>query len=300
MRVLSLYTHGLTMGTSPTTNNHDRAKRGQVTGWSMSATRRNIAFLRSVNEDQLTGHGYGLTLTLQRCPPTPADWHSLRDLFIRRLRRSGLIRFHWVTEWQRRGVPHLHGAFWFEEKIPKPDIIRHWLQLSAEYGARSDAQHVAKIDDAIGWFKYLSKHAARGISHYQRSSENVPIQWDSKTGRVWGQGGEWSTREKSQIRLDDSGYYRLRRMIRNWRIADARQFSSVGPFLHKNPIARLFPENVQIRLSGASRRLSMARRMLKCNQKNLSDVRGVSEWIPDDVVLSALGWLSESGSEVSS
>jgi hypothetical protein len=300
MRVLSLYPHGFTMGTSPTANSHDRAKRGQVTGWSMSATRRNIAFLRSVDEGQLTGYGYGLTLTLQRCPATPEDWHSLRDLFIRRLRRSGLIRFHWVTEWQRRGVPHLHGAFWFEEKTPKPDIIRHWLQLSAAYGSRSDAQHVAKIDDPIGWFKYLSKHAARGVCHYQRSSQNVPVQWNQKTGRIWGYGGEWSTREKSQIFLDDPGYYRLRRIVRNWRIAEARQFASVASFLHKHPERRTAAKTVILRLSGASRRLSQARRMLKCNSRNLSDVRGVSEWISDDLVLMALGLLADQGCRIES
>lgn len=300
MRVISLYTHGMTMGTSPGKNDHQRAKRSEVTGWSSSATRRNIAFLRSVDETDLSGRGIALTLTIKNCPETPDAWHSLRNAFIKRLKRLGLIRFHWVTEWQRRGVPHLHGAFWFPDTVTKSEIMRHWLQVAQPYTATSGAQHACAIDNAIGWFKYLSKHAARGVSHYQRSSDNIPDKWKSKTGRMWGHGGDWTVREPSQIRLNDDGYYRLRRIIRNWRVADARQFPAVTSFLHKNPECRLLPDTLLRRLSGASRRLSQSRRMLKSHRRTVSDVRGISEWIDESVVLSALGYLSETGSIVSS
>lgn len=300
MRVLSLYTHGLTMGTSPGSNSHQRSKRGEVTGWSHAATRRNVAFLRSIDDKSLSGSGFALTLTLRDCPDTPEAWHGLRRRFIKRLERMGLIRFHWVTEWQRRGVPHLHGAFWFPDGTKGSSLVQQWLKVAAEFGASSNSQHFARIEDSLGWFKYLSKHAARGVSHYQRSGANVPTEWQSKTGRVWGHGGEWSTRELSQLRLDDRGFYLLRRLIRNWRVSEARQFSAVKSYLHKHPELGTAPENVLRRLSGASRRLSQARGMLRCHSPTLSNVRGVSEWIEEDVILMTLGWLSDQGCQIES
>ena len=78
MPVIKSYRHGMTGGVAPMNNSHTRALRGVVEGWSTGATRRNTAFLRSIREDQLTGIGVALTLTLKTCPVTPADWHRLR------------------------------------------------------------------------------------------------------------------------------------------------------------------------------------------------------------------------------
>jgi len=190
MRTLKLYLHGATMGTPPSQNSHSRSKRGEVGGWSSSATRRNIAFLRSVEPDSLDYSpnqdllvGFAITLTLRDCPPTSEIWHTLRRKFIKRIERMGLVRSHWVTEWQRRGVPHLHGAFWLpvssNQDIPltTATIISHWLAVAAPYGVSYRAQHSSLIHDAVGWFQYVAKHAARGVKHYQRSSENIPEGW---------------------------------------------------------------------------------------------------------------------------
>lgn len=301
MRVLTLYKHGLTMGTAPETTAHNRAKRAEVSGWTHAATRRNISFLRSVKEQDLDGEGFALTLTLKECPSTPDLWHKLRRNFIRRLERNhGLIRYHWVTEWQRRGVPHLHGAFWFPKGVSKNLVLAEWLQVSCNFGSSSRSQHAARIDDAIGWFKYLSKHAARGIHHYQRADANIPQEWEKKTGRMWGNGGEWPRQDESKIYLDDQAFYKLRRIARCWRVSQAREFSAVRSLLHRQPELKINPETVLRRLSGASRRLTAARRMLKSNMKTHSDVRGISEWMPEDMVITALGLLSESGCSVSS
>jgi len=188
MRTISLYRHGLTMGTAPAKNDHQRAKRDVVQGWSSNATRRNIAFLRSINSETLhvseEGEllfGAALTLTLRDCPPTHKEWEVLRNSFFKRLGRLGLVRFHWVTEWQKRGVPHLHGAFWFPSTGDKKgdlyllsQVKDHWLSLTSDYRTGANGQHAVLINDAIGWFQYLAKHAARGLSHYQRSSDNIP------------------------------------------------------------------------------------------------------------------------------
>lgn len=274
MRTLKVYLHGATMGTRPSTNSHNRAKRGKVGGWSAGATRRNVAFLRSVESESLLSSpdgpliGVAVTLTLRDCPATSADFHKLRRAFLMRMERMGMYRCHWVIEWQRRGVPHIHGALWF----PMPDsptgvamlgelIADHWLTVAEPYGVSRRAQHLTVISDAIGWFQYVAKHAARGVSHYQRSSENIPEGWTT-TGRMWGKTGDWVTRDAMQFDLSDDVYFRFRRLARSWRKADAR---GAGGY-----------------------RIRTARQMLKCNDADLSKLRGLSEWMPQDLTLALL------------
>lgn len=259
MPVLKSYRHGVSGGVAPMKNDHQRVPRGEVEGWSEGATRRNTAFLRSIREDRLTGAGVALTLTLKHCPPTARDWHRIRRAWEMRMVRAGMVRLHWVTEWQRRGVPHLHGAIWFPDSYDMATAIRAWVDVAGIYGAGFKGQHARPIDGPIGWFQYLSKHAARGVKHYQRSSENIPEGWRSKTGRVWGKSGDWPVREAVRINLQDQhgdgGYFAWRRLIRSWRIADARA-------------------------AGDRFRLAQARSMLTCHDQSMSRVRGISEWVP--------------------
>jgi hypothetical protein len=276
--VISLYRHGVTGGVPPMKNNHDRAIRGEVGGWSDGATRRNTQFLYSVMEPELSGSGYAVTLTLRDCPPDSDAWHRLRRAWEARMRRAGMIRLHWVTEWQRRGCPHMHGAVWFPPDVPASVVraraIDAWLTLSAAYGSGSRGQDVHVITGAVGWFQYVSKHAARGVKHYQRSSENVPDAWKLKTGRMWGKVGDWPVREKIRLNVQDQhgdgGWFAYRRLVRGWRVADARA-------------------------AGDQRRVYLAKRMLTCNEAKLSRVRGVSEWIPQEVTLSMLANLAVRG-----
>lgn len=277
MRTLKVYLHGATMGTPPASNVHSRAKRGEVNGWSTSATRRNVAFLRSVEPDSLTTTldgtpliGWAGTFTLRDCPETSDDWHKLRRSFLKRLERRGLYRCHWVTEWQRRGVPHLHGAFWFPETVPAPyHLTNAWLAVAAPYTVSERAQYILPINDAIGWFQYVAKHAARGTKHYQRSSDGIPEGW-KKTGRVWGKTGDWLTRDPLKLQISDDVYYRLRRLVRSWRVADARA-------------------------SGNAYRLASARSMLTCHHRPSSSVRGISEWVDQDTMLTLLDVAQGSG-----
>lgn len=270
MPVLKVYHHGLTGGVPPRENNHSRSKRGECEGWSYSSTRSNTRFLYSVDESGLTGAGLALTLTLRDCPDSHDDWHKLRLAFFHRMRRLGLIRAHWLTEWQKRGVPHLHCALWLPE-LGK-SIISHWLDLAGVYGAVLHGQHNELIRDSVGWFKYLSKHASRGLHHYQRSPEGIPKGW-RKTGRMWGVLGEWPTREAIRLELDDAGFYTFRRIVRNYRIADARA-------------------------SGSWRRVSQARRMLNCNEPKRAAVRGISEWIELETQLQIVTHLAAMGHQV--
>ena len=278
MPTLKVYPHGLTGGVAPSVTNRTPPKRGDVSGWSNASTRSNTRFLYSVEPGGLHGTGLALSLTVRDCPKSHAEWAAMRRAMQMRLTRLGMVRMHWLTEWQRRGVPHLHAAVWFRES-PHADVLRlarlvshHWLEVAGKCGARLSGQHVTGITDEVGWFKYLSKHAVRGLHHYQRSPESVPQGW-SKTGRMWGYVGAWPLREEMRLELDQAGWFRFRRLVRSWRRSDARA-------------------------AGCGRRLSKARRMLRCRDRALSEVRGVSEWIPQDDALRLVATVAALGHRV--
>lgn len=276
MSTVTVYRHGSTCGVG--NPGAVPPVRSEVIGWSSSAIRRNLKFLYSVNETALDGAGLALTLTVRECPPDPESWRQAREAFFDRQRRRGMLRCHWVTEWQRRGVPHLHLAIWFpsgSQSVPVLSLMRDWLELTEAFGSKSRGQHVTPIWDVLGWNQYVSKHAARGLHHYQRSPENVPESWRSGTGRMWGYLGAWSLQEPLRVDMPDGAFHAYRRMVRGWRMANAR-------------------------LSGDARRIRSARGMLRCPVPELSRVRGVSEWIGEGLNLRMLEGLRQAGYELTS
>lgn len=269
MPTAKFYRNGLTMGMGGNPQPVG-GKRGKVDGWSTSAVRRHTRWLYSVNTDELTGHGWSLTLTVRDCPDTPEKWTAVRERFLRLTRESGiLLRLHWVVEWTRRKVPHMHLAVYLSEELPRDDVekllVDTWVSVAGEFGTIAKAQHLAPIDGALGWLEYLSKHAARGVSHYQRNGK--PAGWD-RTGRLWGHTGSWPLDEPAEANLTRSEFFRFRRLVRSWRVADARKSVRAG--------------------SSSPKRITSARSMLKCSDLALSQVRGVSEWIPEAIGLSLL------------
>jgi len=282
MAVLKLYQHGFTSGI-PGNNRGMAGKRGTVQGWTHAATKNCMSFLRSVSIDQLSGWGFAITLTLAKCPLTPQDWHALRRAFLMRMERAGLIRSHWVTEWQRRGVPHLHGVLYLPPTDNSSDwcqyyqkIVTSWLEVAKPFGAERHCQHVKGVDDSIGWFQYLSKHSARGVTHYQRSKESIPELWQQHTGRVWGYTGDWPTQDPISIQLDAAGFFALRRVIKGWRLADSRA-----------------EKDRKVR----ARRIRSARRVLQVPREQ-SALMGCNEWAPQSVTLGVLEYLAGAGYQV--
>lgn len=264
MPIVNLYPHGATAGCPPGANGHKRTKRGKVVGWSPASIRNNTVFLYSVDESRLTGQGFAITLTLRRCPETSDDWQRLLNTYLQRLYRRKAIRSHVLTEWQRRGAPHLHGAIWFPsgEAVGWDTLVTPWLEVAKDYEPAPGSQTAQPIDNLVGWFQYVSKHGARGLHHYQRSPDNVPAGW-TKTGRMWFKRGDWPTREAMRVNLDMPGYHRFRRLVRAYRLADART-------------------------KGPPKRIAKARSMLKSPDRELCSVRGVSEWIGLDESLRLL------------
>jgi hypothetical protein len=277
MPVTKLYPHGSTTGTAPMKNTHERARRSDVQGWTPKSARSNTAFLRSVTLDKLWGYGFAFTLTLKTCPETHQHWQKIRENYTKRLQRKGLIRLHWVTEWQRRGVPHLHGFAYFEDHmVGRSALLEDWIKLANCYGAERWSQNVKSISDSLGWLKYLAKHASRGASHYQRSAENIPKGWE-KTGRIWGKSGDWPTEEPLEFELDREANFKYRRLIRSYRISEAR-----------TPVRGKIMTNS----------ITYARRMLKNSNPTRSEVQGLSTWIPISTNLKFMSLLKSQGYNV--
>lgn len=160
------------------------------------------------------------------------------------------------------------------------------MRLAREFGAGRVGQTSVAITGPEGWLKYLSKHASRGVAHYQR--QGTPNGWTG-TGRLWGKGGSWPVVEPLALVVDDPTMRRLRRLVRGYVLAEARS-------------AALAARPGSDEAARAWSRVSWARRMLRCNDRSLSSVRGLGAWVPQSVLVPlamCAGWSGElKGQEV--
>lgn len=295
--LITAYANGASAGCPPTKNDHERGKRGAIVGWSAAAVRRHTKWLYSVEADRLHGDGFAVTLTLRETPETHLVWGRMIRAWAMRLERAGAVRIHYVVEWQRRGTPHLHAAVYFPAGFRGRSsawraLVVSWLEIAAPYGARAGSQHLAPITGAMGWLQYLSKHAARGVRHYQRAGR--PEGWE-RTGRLWGHRGDWPVGEPMRFDVNAPAYYRFRRLARSWRIAHARADLAA---LELRAARHTDPASFAGALRGARRRVASARGSLRCHDERLSAVRGVSDWIPEYATLALLGLLWGEGHAV--
>lgn len=293
MATFKLYPNGMTMGRG--NPQPVGGKRGEVVGWSSGAVRRHKAWLYSVRGDDLTGVGDAVTLTLKHTPATSEDWTAGLNRFFQRLRdMPGYRRAHWVVEWQRRGTPHVHLAVYGDAPLGRA-VVSAWCAVMADFGPLPAAQFVTPITGPVGWLQYLSKHASRGVAHYQRQGK--PAGW-SKTGRLWGKLGEWPCSEPIEGAVTQADFVRLRRLIRNYAVAEARSRA-----LRLGESRRLVSSRagVEIRMApderAAWRSVRRLRRMFSTSDTGLSASRGVSEWVPEAVVLEMLNWLTATSQE---
>lgn len=260
-------------------------KRGKVKGWSVATTRRLVRWFFSVDADQVDGRGFALALTVRDCPPTPADWARVRRAFLKRLERLGLVRGQWLTEFQERGVPHLHLAVYFPGELPvTPEaLVSAWLEVAAEFGAGPRGQSAQEITGLVGWLQYQAKHSVRGVKHYQRAS--VPAAWREGTGRLWGYLGDWPVREE-MIEVSTVAFHRFRRLMRGWLLGGARvelAAATVALGTLTKSASKSSRTRVRKRAWAARRRVGFLSQMLKCTDRNLSPVRAVGEFCPEVV-----------------
>lgn len=205
----------------------EQPKRGVCRGWTRDVSRGNTDFLHSVDSAFLSGSGFALSLTVRDCPETPQAWQDARIRFVHRLRRLGLVRLHWLTEWQRRGVPHLHAAAWFADPLPIDSLLGHWLASARSYGPGLQSQHIVPLRGSAGWFEYLGKHGARSVFNYQRCSENIPDAWSGVTGRMWGHCGEFPLKEPKHVDAPESVELQYRRLMVRFQIGKAKRQGDV-------------------------------------------------------------------------
>lgn len=120
MRRIRLGGQGVRMWTPPMQRAETKPpKRKAITGWTKGAAQRNRAFLMSVDPFALSRDlGFAVTLTLGATPVSAAVWGDIIHRFLTTLRRCGMIRYHWVTEWTRKGRPHLHLTFFLKGRAP--------------------------------------------------------------------------------------------------------------------------------------------------------------------------------------
>jgi hypothetical protein len=168
-------------------------------------------------------------------------------------------------------------------------LILQWVQVAERFGALPGAQHVTPIWDVIGWNQYVSKHAARGLNHYQRNPAHIPPGWrEIGTGRMWGylstRADQWPLVDPCVLDVNARAFWFVRRVVRGYRLADARE------------ALRRARDEPQAR--AARRRIVQARGMLRADTVELSSVRGLSEWLPQDAMFRVVALVSESGGEI--
>jgi hypothetical protein len=244
--------------------NPEPVPRGDIKGWTAATARRQRDWLGTVDAEALSGFGYAVTLTMRETPASAEEFHRLRRMWLKRVERMGATRVHWVVEWQARGTPHLHCAVYFTDAQPHEGalVAVEWLLVSQAFGVSLRSQDVKPIAGALGWLKYLAKHASRGAMHYQRRGH--PEGWD-KSGRMWGHTGVWPVVEPVEYAIANSQFYRVRRIARSWAIAEARK-------------------------AGDWRRVKYLRRRGPASEYQ-SRYRGVSEWIPEPEMLRLIDYL---------
>lgn len=277
MAKVTISPHGLKAAV-PGPGNPNPPKRGLIKGWSIAAARRNRDWLQSIDLAAVDGVGFFYTLTVRDLPASSGEWARLVNSWLKWIVRHGATRYHWVIEFQRRGVPHLHVvAYWPRESLGSNPAewdawaaTDHWLKLTAHLGSSHLSQQVRQCDRRVELLAYMAKHSARTADHYQRQAHALPKGWQS-VGRLWGKGGDWPTRT-AKFETNDRAWFVLRRIVRSWRVAEARKrLARVPPSDHAGLVA-------------ARRACIHARTCLRCTDgKAHSRVKPLGLWVPERV-----------------
>ena len=253
-------------------------------GWTVNVARRNEQRLQQIDFDAVEGFPAFVTLTMpsgQMSDVSAAMFHGWLKRWLQFMKRHGLVHYYWILEFQASGNPHLHVLVWLDHE---PDALetfkalKSWVGIlnKSGVGARLQGQIWESID--VGGtitvdgervpahpervLMYLAKHAARGVAHYQRQIANMPEDWQYRSGRVWGHDRGLPLCAQQEVECDYLTFHRFRRLVRRWRLAEARAIKD---------------------RDRRRQAIVQARGSLKCGRPDISPYRGVSAWIPSDV-----------------
>lgn len=271
-------------------------ERTATKGWTVNVARRNEQRLQQIDFDGIDGVPAFVTLTMpsqQMEDVTAAMFHGWLKSWLRYMKRHGLRHYYWILEFQASGNPHLHVLVWLDrewEPLETYKALRSWVSMlnKSDVGARIQGQIWENID--VGGeltvdgetvpahpervLMYLAKHAARGVAHYQRQIENMPDDWQFRSGRVWGHDRGLPLREQQDFECGYATFWRYRRLVRRWRVSEAN--SIVDPERRRSAILQ-------------------ARRCLRCPRPDISPYRGISAWVPAEVASQLLDAASRGG-----
>lgn len=264
-------------------------ERTATKGWTVNVARRNEQRLQQVDFEAVDGVPAFVTLTMpaqQMADVSAAMFHAWLKRWIQYMKRHGLLHYYWILEFQATGNPHLHLLVWLDhdwDALEQYKALRSWVNMlnKSDVGARLQGQIWENID--VGGelvvdgervpahpervLMYLAKHAARGVAHYQRQLSNMPEDWQYRSGRVWGHDRGLPLREQENVECDYPTFWTFRRLIRRWRLAEARSIKDADR---------------------RRRAISQARGSLRCSRRDVSPYRGVSAWVPSDVASALL------------
>lgn len=267
----------------------NQPERTATRGWTSNVARRNEQRLQQIDFDGIEGVPAFVTLTMpsgQMSEVSAAEFHGWLKRWLQYMKRHGMFHYYWILEFQASGNPHIHVLVWLDhawDALEQFKALRSWVGIlnKSGVGARLQGQIWEDID--VGGtitvdgetvpahpervLMYLAKHAARGVAHYQRQIENMPDDWQFRSGRVWGHDRGLPLREQEDFETDYSTFWTFRRLVRRWRISEARG------------------------IKDADRRrkaISQARGSLRCSRRDVSPYRGVSAWVPSDVASALL------------
>lgn len=259
-------------------------ERTNTKGWTPNVARRNEQRLQQIDFDAIDGTPAFVTLTMpsqQMEDVSAAMFHGWLKRWLQYMKRHGMLHYYWILEFQGSGNPHVHILVWIDHEFDVLEQYRaliSWVNMldKSNIGARLQAQVWEPID--VGGeivvdgervpahpervLMYLAKHAARGVAHYQRRIENMPDDWQYRSGRVWGHDRGLPLREQDDFECSYKEFWQYRRLVRRWRLSEANAITD--------------PERKRAAVV-------QARRMLRCSRPDVSPFRGVSAWVPESV-----------------
>lgn len=273
-------------------------ERSNTNGWTANVARRNEQTLQQIDFDAIDGEAAFVTLTMpkqQMADVSSEQFHKWLNAWLVYIRRRGMRHYYWILEFQASGNPHLHVIVWLSDwrtggakrgyvhhrwdVVEQYRALAYWAKrLNADgVAAKVDAQNFQMVElgqsptvDGVTLesatperlLMYLAKHAARGVAHYQRQIENMPDDWQFRSGRVWGHDRGLPLREQEDFETDYPTFWTFRRLVRRWVCANA---------------SKMTDDDKQ------RRSIVSARRMLRCSRPDVSPYRGVSAWLPASV-----------------